>query len=108
MKKAKILDPSHVMEKLEGESTYITSSSRSIVSTNEDLMVNILSTLPVKVLVSKQWNMLISDAYFVRTHQGRAPQDPNIMKLLWMTQDGSIKVCSIEEKEERKVTYDLI
>ncbi|KAJ4973354.1 hypothetical protein NE237_006528 [Protea cynaroides] len=113
MKKTKSSNPSHAREKAEGESTCRTSSS-SIVSSNEDLMVNILSRLPVKVLsrfrcVCKRWNMLISDPYFVSTHQGRAIQDPNIMKLLCeLKQDGLIRVCSIEEKEERKVTHDLI
>ncbi|KAJ4974985.1 hypothetical protein NE237_008159 [Protea cynaroides] len=101
------------MEKSEGESTCRTSSS-SIVSSNEDLMMIILSWLPVKVLlrfrcVCKQWSMLISDPYFVSTHQCRATQDPNILKLIWrVNQDGLIRVCSIEEKEERKVTHDLI
>ncbi|KAJ4973880.1 hypothetical protein NE237_007054 [Protea cynaroides] len=97
----------------EGENSSSSSSRRSIVSSNEDLMVNILSRLSMKVLlrfkcVSKQWNLLISDPYFVSTHQGRATQNQNIIKLLWMTHDGSIGVCSIDEKEERKGTHDLI
>ncbi|KAJ4974093.1 hypothetical protein NE237_007267 [Protea cynaroides] len=100
------------MVKPEEESSCRT-SSRSIVSSNEDLMVNILSRLPVKVLsrfkcVSKQWNMLTSDPYFISAHHGRATQEPNIMKLLSVTRAGLISVCSIEEKEERKVTHDLI
>ncbi|KAJ4976121.1 hypothetical protein NE237_001227 [Protea cynaroides] len=117
MEKTKSSDPSsHAMEKPDGESSYRTNSG-SIVSSNEDLMVNILSWLPVKVLsrfkcVSKQWNTLISDPYFIRVHQGRAPQDHNIMKLLWMTRgsygDGLISVCSVEEKEKKKVTLDVI
>ncbi|KAJ4972783.1 hypothetical protein NE237_005957 [Protea cynaroides] len=76
-------------------------------------MINILSRLPVKTLsrfkcVSKKWNFLISDPYFIRAHQGRAIQDPDIMKVLWVDQDGLISVCSIEEKEKRVVTIDLI
>ncbi|XP_043695814.1 F-box protein At3g49450-like [Telopea speciosissima] len=77
-------------------------------------MINILSRLTVKALsrfkcVSKQWNMLISDPYFVSSHQARAAQDPNILKVLWVDhRDGSIGVCSIREKEERIVTVDLI
>ncbi|XP_042490017.1 F-box/kelch-repeat protein At3g06240-like isoform X3 [Macadamia integrifolia] len=126
------------MEKLEGESTCRTSSSSlvssnqdlminrlsgltvkmtsntSIVLRNEDLMINILSRLTVKTLsrfkcVSKQWNMLISDPYFVSTHQARATQDPNIIKVLWVdNRDGLIGLCSIKEKKERSVTVDLI
>ncbi|KAJ4972767.1 hypothetical protein NE237_005941 [Protea cynaroides] len=97
----------------EGGSTSRTSSSRSIVSNNDDLMVNILSRLPVKALlrfkcVSSQWNILISDPYFVWAHLRQAPQDPNIMKLLWVTSDGLIRGFSVEDKEERKVTLDLI
>ncbi|KAJ4972963.1 hypothetical protein NE237_006137 [Protea cynaroides] len=100
------------MEKSEGTSTCRTSSG-IIVSSNGDLMANILSRLPVKALsrfkcVSKQWNMLISDPYFVSAHQSWATQDPNIMNVLWVDQDGLIGVCSIEEKEERIVTLDLI
>ncbi|KAJ4974740.1 hypothetical protein NE237_007914 [Protea cynaroides] len=101
------------MEKAEGESTCRTSSG-SIVSSDEDLMMNVFSWLPVKVLsrfrcVCKQWSMLISDPYFVSTHQGRATQDLNITKLICMVdQDGLIRVRSIEEKEERKITHDLI
>ncbi|KAJ4972886.1 hypothetical protein NE237_006060 [Protea cynaroides] len=101
------------MEKVEGESTFRTSSS-SIVSSNEDLMMNVLSWLPVKVLsrfrcVCEQWNMLISNPYFVSTHQGRAIQNPNSTKLLCeLKLEGLIRICSIEEKEKRKVTHDLI
>ncbi|KAJ4972486.1 hypothetical protein NE237_005660 [Protea cynaroides] len=112
MKKRKSSEPSRAMVKPEGESI-CRSSSSSVVSSNEYLMVNILSRLPVKALsrfkcVSKQWNTLISDPYFVKTHQVRATQDPNIMKLLWVTHGGLIRVCSIEEKAKRNVTIDSI
>ncbi|KAJ4973970.1 hypothetical protein NE237_007144 [Protea cynaroides] len=106
-------DRSHAMERPEGENTYRT-SSRSLVLNDEDLMVKILSSLPVKVLsrfkcVSKQWNMLISDPYFISTHQGRATPDPNIIKLICgVNEAGMIMVGLFKEKEERKVTCDLI
>lgn len=67
-----------------GTSTATATVASSGAVLPQDLIINILTRLPAKVLcqfrcVSKQWLDLISDPYFVNLHRVRSRSNPNIL-----------------------------
>ncbi|XP_059298238.1 F-box protein CPR1-like [Lycium ferocissimum] len=70
------------------------------VQFREDILMEILSRLPVRYLVrfkcvSKLWKALISDPYFIKKHLNQAKNDPRSQKLLISQYCPKYAICSL-------------
>ncbi|XP_059636132.1 F-box protein At5g18160-like [Cornus florida] len=87
-----------------------------------DLIFNIVSRLPVKVLgkfesVSKQWRFMITDPYFILTHRNRSLQNPNLLLLRKVPNDDdsdnpqkkktTVEVCGLDSDGKLNIGFTL-
>ncbi|KAL5059114.1 hypothetical protein RYX36_030718 [Vicia faba] len=71
-------------------------SNRNLIFLPEELIVQVLSYLPVKSLtqlrcVTKAWNTIISDPKFIKLHLQRSTKDTNLTQILCVSADSFIQ-----------------